>query len=145
TIAPNCTTQNRPGRPRYTKKPRKSMPAYPPSKMDVVSPTRVAAPCRLEEMAMAMMLVTGEMPSFSQMVRATGATMRTVATLSTKAEMSTEKRDREIMAHMTLGMRAINRSDSKDGILAAMNKETVPMVPAIIKITFQFMAKKTFR
>ena len=40
------------------------MPAYPPSRIEVVSPTSVAAPCRLEATDMAITDGTGEILSF---------------------------------------------------------------------------------
>ena len=61
--------------------------------MEVVSPTRVAAPCRLEETAMDRIIPTGLIFSFRQMASPTGATISTVATLSIKALMMPAKRD----------------------------------------------------
>ena len=105
--------------------------------MEVVSPTRVAAPWRLEEMAMQIIAETGEIFSFLHRARATGATINTVATLSTKAEMSPENRDSITISHLTLWMWETRRSLMRWGILDSMNRNTVPMVPAIIRITFQ--------
>ncbi len=70
--------------------------------MEVVSPTSVAAPCRLEETATERIIGTGEMSSFLQTARATGAIIRTVATLSMKAETAPANRDIRMMTHMTL-------------------------------------------
>ena len=67
--------------------------------MAVVSPTRVAAPWRLEETAMAMRMGMGLVFSFLQISKATGATISTVATLSTKAEITPANRDRHTAAH----------------------------------------------
>jgi hypothetical protein len=111
--------------------------------MEVVSPTRVAAPWRLEEIAMAMMLGTGEMFSFLAMMSATGATISTVATLSTNAEMIPANSDRATTAHFTSGIRSMIRSARSDGILDSMNSETTPIVPAIIRMTFQSTEPKT--
>ena len=61
--------------------------------MEVVSPTRVAAPWRLEETAMDRIIPTGLIFSFRHTAMPTGATMSTVATLLIKAEMTPEKRD----------------------------------------------------
>ena len=55
--------------------------------IDVVSPTSVAAPCRLEETAIERIIGTGEIFSFLQIAMPTGATISTVATLSINAEM----------------------------------------------------------
>ena len=110
--------------------------------MAVVSPTRVAAPCRLEDTAMPMMKGTGLVFSFLQICMATGATISTVATLSTKAEMTPENRDSATAAHMTLGTLSIIRSASSSGILLSINRATRPMVPAIISRTLKSMAPK---
>jgi len=64
----------------------------------VVSPTKVAAPCRFEETAIAITLGTGDIFSFFAMVTATGATIKTVATLSTKAEIIPANKAKDIMA-----------------------------------------------
>ena len=61
--------------------------------MEVVSPTSVAAPCRLEETAIHRIMGTGEMPREVQIARPTGAIIRTVATLSIKAETRPAKSD----------------------------------------------------
>ncbi len=141
--APACTTQNMPGLPSSQKKSRKSRLAWPPRRMEVASPTRVAAPCKLEAMATAMTLVTGEIPCFLAILMATGATISTVATLSTKAEMMPENRDKATMAQRTVGVFSRIMSASKAGMRDSMNKETIPMVPAIIKITFQSIKPNT--
>ncbi len=112
--------------------------------MEVVSPTSVAAPCRFDATAMDMILGTGEILSFLQMVSATGATMSTVATLSTKAEMIPANRESETMAHFTFGVFAMMKSAKSDGILESIKRETSPMVPAIIRITFQSTVVNTF-
>ena len=94
-------------------------------------------------MAIAIMLLTGEILSFFAMVMATGATMRTVATLSTKAEIIPANSARETMAHLTFGVFSMIISARRAGIFDSMNKETIPIVPAIIMITFQSTAKNT--
>ena len=50
-------------------------------------------------------MATGEIFSFLQIARATGATIYTVATLSIKAEIMPEKRDIKIVVHITFGER----------------------------------------
>jgi len=109
----------------------------------VVSPTSVAAPCRLEAIAIETMLETGDIFNFLAIVKATGATMRTVATLSTNAEMMPAKSDRAMIAHLTLGIFSIMMSARSAGIFDSMKKNTTPMVPAIIRMTFQSTEKKT--
>ena len=78
--------------------------------MDVVSPTSVAAPWRLEETEMQMSRLTGEIFSFLASARPTGAIMSTVATLSMKAETTPAKRERMTAAHMTFGERFSSQS-----------------------------------
>lgn len=92
---------------------------------------------------MAIMLGTGEILSFFAMVSATGATIKTVATLSIKADMMPAKSDNEMMAHFTLGVFSMIISARSDGILDSINNETTPIVPAIIRITFQSTAENT--
>ena len=69
----------------------------------MVSPTRVAAPCRLLDTAMAMMSGIGLVLSCLATARPTGATISTVATLSTKAEIRPEKIDSTTAAHWIFG------------------------------------------
>ena len=138
--APSSVAKNMPGFPSMKKKSRKFMSAAPPRRMDVVSPTRVAAPCRLDETAMLMMTGIGEIPSLLHIARPIGATMRTVATLSTKADMTPAKSVSMATAHMVFGTCFIIISDIRRGILLSMNRVTVPMVPAIMSRTLKSMA-----
>ena len=110
--------------------------------MAVVSPTRVAAPWRLEDTAMPMMKGTGLVLSFLQISKAMGATIRTVATLSTKAEMMPANRASATAAIWTLGTFSMMRSARRAGILLSMNSWTRPMVPAIISRTLKSMAPR---
>ena len=111
--------------------------------MDVVSPTRVAAPCKLDETAMQMSSATGDTLSFFAIDSATGAIIRTVATLSTNADTTPANTDSATATHMTLGVFCSRRSAMRSGIFDSMNSATVPIVPASIKSTFQSMAVKT--
>ena len=111
--------------------------------MDVVSPTSVAAPCRLDETAMQMSSATGDRFSFFAMASATGAIIRTVATLSTNADTTPANTDSATATHMTLGVFCSRRSAMRSGILDSINSATVPIVPASIRRTFQSMAVKT--
>ena len=139
--APSSTPKKMPGRPFIQKKSKKFISAKPPSRMLVVSPTSVAAPCRLELTAMAMRTGTGESRSFRAMARPTGATISTVATLSTKALMTPAKRASIQTAHFTLGTWTMSCSARRAGILLAMKRDTVPMVPAIIISTLKSTAR----
>ncbi len=78
-----------------------------------------------------------------EICKATGATISTVATLSMKAEIIPENNARAIIAHFTFGVFSIRMSANLEGILASIKRDTTPMVPAIIKITFQSMAANT--
>lgn len=122
TIAPASTTQNMPGLPSSTKKSEKSRFAALASRIEVVSPTRVAAPWRFDETAMQIMLGTGEMLSFLHSASATGAIIRTVATLSTNAETIPAKRLMQTTAHLTLGIFDIRTSLISCGILDSIKR-----------------------
>ena len=139
--APASVTQNMPGRPSVKKKSMKSRPAALESRIEVVSPTSVAAPCRLEETAMQITAGTGEIRRRLQMASATGATMSTVATLSTKAEMIPAKRDSATTIQRTECTREMIMSLKRPGIFDSMKRNTVPMVPAIIIMTFQSISR----
>ena len=89
---------------------------------------------------MARMGATGEIFSFLAMATPTGASISTVATLSTKADTRPANRARAMMSHFTLGSRATSRSDRRLGMLDRINRSTVPMVPASISSTFQSTA-----
>ena len=120
------------------------MSSAEPSMMAVVSPTRVAAPCRLEDTATPMMKGTGFVLSFLQISSATGAIISTVATLSMKAEIIPANRAIATAAARMLLTRSITRSARRAGILLSMKSATRPIVPAIIRITFRSMEGSTF-
>ena len=86
---------------------------------------------------------TGDMFSFFDNTIAMGASIKTVATLSIKAEIKPAKRDRHTIIHFTFGTSLMILSAMRCGILDSVKRATKPIVPAIIKITFQSMAKKT--
>ena len=122
TIAPASTTQNIPGFPLSTKKSEKSRLADFARRIEVVSPTSVAAPWRFEDTAMQMIDGTGEMLTFLQKARATGAIMSTVATLSTNAETIPAKSERQTIAHLTFGIFEMRMSDMSCGIFDSMKR-----------------------
>jgi hypothetical protein len=97
-----------------------------------------------KEIAIAMIAFTGEILSLRDIVTATGATISTVATLSTKAEITPAKRAREITAHFTLGVLSMIRSARREGMRELIKRDTTPMVPVIIMITFQSTAPNIF-
>ena len=84
---------------------------------------------------MAMSTGTGEIFSLRAMARPTGATMSTVATLSTKALTNPANSASAHTAQRTSGTLAMSSSARRAGILLSMNSDTVPMVPAIISRT----------
>ena len=110
--------------------------------IDVVSPTSVAAPCRFEETAMDRIIGMGEIFSFLQTAIPTGATIRTVATLSTNADMNPENRDMKMMTHITFFALSSSQSAIRFGILDCIKKSTRTMVPPIISRTFQLIADR---
>ena len=70
--------------------------------MEVVSPTRVAAPCKLEDTAMDKSMGIGLILIFLQMASPTGAIIKTVATLSIKADTEPANKDIKMITHITL-------------------------------------------
>ena len=84
---------------------------------------------------MAISTGTGDIFSLREMARPTGATISTVATLSTNALMMPANSASAVTAHFTLGTLLINISASRAGILLWINSVTVPIVPAIINST----------
>ena len=85
---------------------------------------------------------TGEIRRRLQMASATGAIIRTVATLSTKAEMIPAKSESATIIQSTEWTRRMIMSLRRPGIFDSMKKKTVPMVPAIIMITFQSISRR---
>ena len=112
--------------------------------MEVVSPTRVAAPCRFEDTAIDRIIDTGEISSFLHTASATGAIMSTVATLSINADTAPENRDIRMMTHMTFGHLSRMMSASRFGIFDSMKNQTTSIVPPIIMRTFQLMTDRMY-
>ena len=90
--------------------------------IDVVSPTSVAAPCRFDETEMQMSICTGEVLSCFATARPIGAIIRTVATLSIKAEIKPENSEISTTAHMVFGAMRSSRSAMRSGIFDSMKK-----------------------
>ena len=112
--------------------------------MEVVSPTSVAAPCRFEETAMDRIIDTGEMLSFLHTASATGAIIRTVATLSINADTAPANSDMRMMTHMTFAHLSRMISASRFGIFDSMKNQTTSIVPPIIMRTFQLMTDRMY-
>ncbi len=123
------------GLPLSQKNSMKFMSAKPPSRILVVSPTSVAAPCRLEDTAMAISTGTGEILSLREIASPTGATISSVATLSTKALTTPANRLSAVTAHRTFGTFAIISSARRAGMRLSMNSVTMHMVAEIISST----------
>ena len=118
--APSSTAKKIPGLPWNTKKDEKSIFAYEASIIEVVSPTSVAAPWRFEETAIDSVIGTGDTSSLRQMASPTGATMSTVATLSTNAEINPENNDMKIMTIIMFLDLSRSMSASLFGILESI-------------------------
>ena len=88
---------------------------------------------------MAMIKGTGLVLSFLHISMAIGAIIRTVATLSTNAEIIPAKSESATAAACTVPTLSIMRSAMSAGILLSMNSCTSPMVPAIISRTLKSM------
>ena len=87
-----------------------------------------------------MMKGTGLVLSFLQISIAIGATINTVATLSTKAEITPANSASATAAIWTLGTFSIIMSARRAGILLSINSCTSPIVPAIISSTLKSIA-----
>ncbi len=104
------------------------------------SPIRVAVPCRLEAMARAIRKVTGETFSRRDISRAMGATISTVATFSTKAEMTLVSAQIHSTATPTVEERLTSRAARRAGTRDRMNSSASTSVPAKMPMTFQLMS-----
>ena len=92
---------------------------------------------------MAIIIFTGEILSFFERLIATGAIIRTVATLSINALTTPAKSDKTmIMSLMSLKLFMI-KSASFVGIKLSENSDTSPIVPAIISRTLKSITLKT--
>ena len=89
----------------------------------------------MEETEIAISTGTGEIFSLREMARPTGATISSVATLSTKALTTPAKRLSAVTAHMTFGTFCIISSARRAGMRLSINSVTVHMVAEIISST----------
>ena len=85
---------------------------------------------------------TGEIFVFFAISKAIGATIKTVATLSTKAETIPANAANRIMAHLVEETLLIIQSANNAGIPDSINSDTTIIVPAMIMNTFQFMSEE---
>ena len=115
------------------------MRAKPPSSMLGGSPMRVAAPCRLLEIAMATMIRTGFTASFLASASAIGATIITVATFSTKAERTEVSRQMNNIAQVVFGDLSTMVSARYAGTRLSMKTSATAIVPTKMPMTFQLM------
>jgi len=80
---------------------------------------------------------TGFVRNLRQSSSATGATMRTVATLSTNAEITPANSAMHTAVICTVGTLSIKRSAKREGMRLSINSATRPMVPAIMRSTLK--------
>ena len=106
------------------------------------SPMRVAVPCRLLDRAMAIIIVAGFMLSFLARARAMGATIKTVATFSTKAEMNPVSTQMRRIAQAVFLALLTMISAMKAGTRLSMNRSARTRVPTKMPMTFQLIARK---
>ena len=92
---------------------------------------------------MEMMAGTGDIFCFLHTARAMGAIIKTVATLSTKADTTPESTAIATMAILTFPNLDSMTSAMRMGIFDSMNRVTIPMVPAIIMRILKSMAPTT--
>ena len=71
-----------------------------------------------------------------------GATINTVATLSTKAEITPANPANKMIAHLVEETLLIIQSANNEGMPDSINSETTIIVPAMIMKTFQFIAEE---
>lgn len=74
------------------------------SNKDVVSPVRVAAPSKFENIAIQIIGITGEIFDFLATTKTIGAIIYTVATLSINAETTPANNDKTTVIHLMLGI-----------------------------------------
>ena len=132
---PNSTAQKIDILPSKKKKSKKLISAKPPSIIDVVSPTKVAAPCKLEATEMLIITGIGEIFSFLDIAKPIGASIKTVATLSINAETTPLIMQTITKQISALGIFVISMSASFAGILDSINKPTIIIIPKSINKT----------
>lgn len=81
--------------------------------------------------------ITGDILDFLATTRTIGAIIKTVATLSIKADTIPANTAKTTVIHLILDVFLIIKSDNNSGIFDSINKETVPAVPNIIKRTLK--------
>src|SRR3989338_4197163 len=106
------------------------------------SPIKVAVPCRLEDIAIAIIMFIGFILIFFANDNAMGATIRTVATFSTKAEMKPVNAHVASMAQEVFLVLFTILSAMYAGPRLSMNIFATIKVPTKMPMTFQLIAKK---
>lgn len=106
------------------------------------SPIKVAVPCRLLETAIAIIMFTGLILSLLAKDNAIGATIKTVATFSTKAEIMPVKRQIKSTAHAVFLALSTMISAIYVGTRLLIKISATKSVPTKIPITFQLIAFK---
>ena len=125
------------------KKSKKFILALPAKRIDVVSPTKVAAPSRFENIDIDIITGTGLIFNFLHIVKATGAIIKTVATLSTNALTIPANTAKYIVIHLTFFFLLLTKSAILFGIFESINRLTVPIIPSIINNTLKSILENT--
>ena len=115
--------------------------ANPPKSILGGSPIRVAVPWRLLETAMANIILVGLIFSLRARARAMGATIRTVATFSTKAEINPVRAQIYKIAQQVFLARSTISSARYAGTRLSIKTSATASVPTNIPITFQLIAR----
>ena len=121
------------------------MPVYPARIIEGASPIIVAEPCRLAESVRPIRNGVGSTPRCSAIAKATGATMRIVATLSTHAEMNPPRRQTRTMAMPVCADRETMPRARSRGTPELANMCATTYVPAKVPRTFRLMADSAER
>ncbi len=144
-IAPNCTMKKSDGFPWNTKNSLK--PKFVPCreiKPAVImlggSPTSVAVPCKFDEIAIPISTGTGDAFKRCAIASAIGATISTVATLSTNAEIPDANAQSQSIATPAVLDRRINQSANQVGTFDLINSWAIMDMPVKIPNTFQLIA-----
>ena len=91
-----------------------------------------------------MTIGTGEIFSFFEIAIATGAIIRTVATLSTNAEITPANNDRKMVTIQTLPDFSSSVSAMRIGIFDSIKKKTITIIPNSMSSTLKFRTDGRF-
>jgi hypothetical protein len=100
-----------------------------------VSPTSVAAPCKFEDTAILIITGIGDIFAFFEIAIPIGASIKTVATLSIKAEIKPLSTDNKITVIKVFGIAVAILSASLLGMPLSENTPTTTIIPNSIITT----------